>query len=137
MKEPGARGSPINNQRYERWLASFTGYAEQVTRRKLELWLDQFEAEADIAARVLDAVLFVDHNQVRTTFRQLLESLPGWNYDEGKRKGRWFFVPFSSSVGESGDTMVHIFRMATTMTQARFSVSGQLTAFLPRRNYCA
>jgi hypothetical protein len=122
MRAPQQRGTAINNARYEAWLALFSGYADQVTRRKIELWLDQFEPpEKDLAARILDAVQFFGHEHIRTTLRELLAALPGWHADEKQRVGRWFFVPFSGSVGESGDSMVHAFRMATGMTLKRFN----------------
>lgn len=67
-----------------------------------------------LAERVLDAVLFL--NTQHTRFRESLESIEGWHKQKGKRTGRWFFVPFSGSAGESGDSMVHAFRTATMMT---------------------
>ncbi len=122
MRAPRPRGTPLNNARFEEWLAPYSGYVVPVTRRKLELWIEQFDAgDCDVAARILDAVLFLGHEHVRTTFRQLLPTLPNWNGDEAQRPGRWFFVPFSGSVGESGDSMVHAFRMATGMTQRKFN----------------
>jgi hypothetical protein len=122
MQKPLDRKVPIDNPRYARWLASFSGYVSEVTRRKIELWLDQFDApERAIAARVLDAVMFIGHQQIKTQFRELLNGLSGWHEDPNKRKGRWFFVPFSSSTGESGDSMAHVFRMATGMTQTKYN----------------
>jgi hypothetical protein len=122
MQKPLNRGEPLNNARYKRWLANFSTYASHVTRQKIELWLDQFDApDQDVANRILDAVLFIGHDQIRNTFRQLLDGIPGWHSDPTKRKGQWVFVPFSGSVGESGDSMVHAFRMATGMTQKRFN----------------
>jgi hypothetical protein len=122
MQPPRPRGSPINNARFDEWLAPFSGYVVPVTRGKLELWLEQFDdADRDVAARMLDAILFLGHQHIRTTFRELLPTLPDWHEDEAQRSGRWFFVPFSGSVGESGDSMVHTFRMATSMTQKRFN----------------
>src|SRR5258706_2859399 len=122
MQKPLGREAPINNARYNRWLAAFSGYVSEVTRSKVELWLEQFgEPERTIAARVLDSVLFIGHQQIKTKYRELLLGLSGWNQDAIKRKGRWFFVPFSSSVGESGDSMVHVFRMATGMTTRHYN----------------
>ena len=122
MQKPGERGAPADNARFDDWLASFTGYASQVTRRKIELWLEQFDSpDRDVAARVLDAVLFIGNEQIKNQFRGLLKGLDGWDEDPRKRKGRWFFVAFSTSAGESGDTMLHMFRMATGMTQRKFN----------------
>ena len=122
MQKPRDRGTRIDNARYNKWLASFSGYVSQVTRGKTELWLEQFdEVDRDVAARVLDAVLFIGHEQIKTKFRELLHGLSGWSDDDSKRKGQWFFVPFSGSTGESGDSMVHVFRMATGMTTKKFN----------------
>src|SRR3954465_483777 len=121
MRTPHPRGTPVSDARYDDWLAAFFAYVEQVTRRKIELWLDQFyPPERDTAARVLDATQFFGHAHIRTIFRELLASIAGWNIDEAHRKGRWFFVPFSGSAGESGDSMLHAFRMGTGMTLKKY-----------------
>lgn len=117
MNRPLDQGCEIGAQRYRRWLAHFAGYRNPVTQQLIELWLEQFSAQdKDLAARVLDSVLFIDHHHIHACFKQLLASLDGWHISPSKRKGQWFFVPFSGSVGESGDSMVHAFRMATSMT---------------------
>jgi hypothetical protein len=88
----------------------------------IELWLEQFtSADQDLAARVLDSVLFIGTQKIHTDFRELLNGLEGWNKFKKRRRGRWFFVPFSGSVGESGDSMVHTLRMATSMTKRQYS----------------
>src|SRR5687768_17624859 len=117
MNRPLDRGSAIGAQRYQRWLARFASYRSPVTQQLIELWLAQFTPQdKDMAARVLDSVLFIGHQHIHACFSQLLKSLDGWHVSPAKRRGRWFFVPFSGSVGESGDSMVHAFRMATSMT---------------------
>jgi hypothetical protein len=121
MRQPLPRGTALDNPRFDQWLADFGGYVSPVTRRKIELWLEQFAlGDRDLAARLLDAVLFLGHEHIRVTYRTLLDTLPGWNEDAAARTGRWVFVPFSGSVGESGDSMMHIFRMATGMTKRNF-----------------
>ena len=88
----------------------------------IELWLKQFRDEhSDLAARVLDSVLFIGHDQIHQYFRNLLNGLDGWDIDPNKRIGDWCFVPFSGSAGESGDSMVHSFRMATKMSTRKFN----------------
>lgn len=112
----------MNGARYAAWLAQFSGYRNAVTQGMIELWLNQFsQADRDLAARTLDAVLFIGHQKIATDYRELLSGLDGWNKAKSKRAGRWFFVPFSGSVGESGDSMVHAFRMATSMTKKRYN----------------
>ena len=88
----------------------------------IELWLRQFSpADQDLAARVLDSVLFIGTQKIHTSFRELVGGLEGWNKTKKNRRGRWFFVPFSGSIGESGDSMLHAFRMATSMTKKQYN----------------
>jgi hypothetical protein len=121
MKRPMEQGAPIDAKRYARWLAQFAGYRNPVTNGLIELWLEQFKPnDEDLAARVLDAVLFITTQHIHTRFRETLGGLEGWHMAKSKRHGRWFFVPFSGSTGESGDSMVHAFRMATSMNKKAF-----------------
>ena len=122
MRKPMNRGAAVDGRRFDQWLSQFSGYRNPVTRRMVELWLDQFSPiDQDLAARILDAVLFIGTQKIHTSFRELLDSLEGWHKVKAKRIGQWFFVPFSGSVGESGDSMVHALRMATSMTKKRYS----------------
>lgn len=122
MKQPSPPKHPLNNNRYETWLAEFSGYTAQVTRRKIELWLEQFKLEdRDTAARVLDATLFFGSEHIRSHFRQGLASIPGWNVDPNQRSGRWVFTAFSGSSGESGDSMIHQFRLANGLSLKKFN----------------
>ena len=122
MKKPMSRGTALDARRFNQWLAEFAGYRNPVTQRMIELWLEQFAAiDQDLAARILDAVLFIGTQKIHTSFRELLNGLEGWNKVRKHRRGRWFFVPFSGSVGESGDSMVHTLRMATSMTKRQYS----------------
>lgn len=121
MNTPLNRGSAIDQKRFVKWLSHFTHYHTPVTRDLIESWLSQFSSrDRDMAARLLDAVLFITHVSMNASFRSFLESIGGWNIDKSKRKGRWFFVPFSGSAGESGDSMVHLFRQATSMTNKQY-----------------
>ena len=70
---------------------------------------------------LLHAILFIGNQKIHTSFRELINSLEGWNRAKSRRRGRWFFVPFSGSVGESGDSMVHALRMAMSMTKRQYS----------------
>ncbi len=121
MNTPLARGTAINARRYQRWLDRFVGYQNPVTRNSIENWLDQFDqAHKDIAGRILDSVLFINYQAIQNSFRSLLNSIPGWNIRAAEREGRWFFVPFSGSAGESGDSMLHYFRMANNLSHRRY-----------------
>jgi hypothetical protein len=122
MKKPMNRGAAVDPKRFARWLAEFSGYRNPVTNRMIELWLEQFPpVDRDLAARLLDAVLFIGNQKIHTSFRELLDGLEGWHKVKSKRRGRWFFVPFSGSAGESGDAMVHALRMATSMTKSQYN----------------
>jgi len=121
MNKPLERGSAVGAKRFAIWVSQFSGYRNPVTNGMIELWLDQFSPkDGDLAARTLDAVLFIGHQHIHTCYRELLGSLDGWSKTKSKRRGRWFFVPFSGSVGESGDSMVHAFRMATSMSKKQY-----------------
>jgi hypothetical protein len=123
MRRPLDRGAAINARRYQRWLAVFAGYRNPVTQVLIELWLGCFSpGDRDLAARVLDAVHFIGYQQIQNCFRQILASFQniGWHSNQRRRRGRWFFVPFSGSVGESGDRMVHEFRTANSMSRKQF-----------------
>ena len=122
MKKPKDRGAEVDEVRFSHWLSQFSGYRNPVTHGMIELWLDQFSPiDRDLAARILDAVLFIGNQKIHTSFRELVNCLEGWDTAKSRRRGRWFFVPFSGSVGESGDSMVHALRMATSMTKKKYS----------------
>ena len=122
MKRPRECGTAIDARRYRFWISEFSGYRNPVTQNRIELWLDQFKPDdRDLAARILDAVLFIGNQHIHTSFREILGGISGWNIIKSKRQGRWFFVPFSGSVGESGDSMVHAFRMATSMSKKQYN----------------
>jgi len=84
--------------------------------------LAQFSVEdKDTAARLLDAVEFISAEQIHDAFRSLLANLPGWHCDPDRRCGRFAFVAFSSSAGESGDNMVHQFRLANSLNHRGYN----------------
>ena len=122
MRQPLNRGTPIDQQRYDRWMAQFSGYHDPVTNSILEMWLRQFrKVDRDLAARILDSVLFIPAQAVKASFLDGLNSLEGWSTNASQRRGRWFFVPYSGSVGESGDSMLHLFRIAASLTQKKYA----------------
>lgn len=121
MKESLPVGHALDEGRFRGWQTEFEGYRHQVTRRRIENWIDQFEnTHKDIAARVLDCVDFFGSGRIDAAFRQILTGLPGWHRNRAQRRGEWRFVPFSTSAGESGDAMIHKFRRANTMNHPNF-----------------
>lgn len=122
MKTPLPPGTPIDRSRFSRWLLDFIGYRYSVSEQRIDRWLDQFNGEdKDTAARILDCVDFVTHQQMVAAFRNTLNILPGWDRNESLRQGRWRFISFSTSAGESGDTMLHVFRRANELTGSQYN----------------
>ena len=122
MREPQARDTPIDARRYGQWLADYSAYRYQVTEMRITSWLDQFpNGDRVTAARLLDAVDFVGHERISTLYRKCLAAIPGWNINERLRKGKWRFVAFSGSAGESGDSMLHEFRLANGLDRKKYN----------------
>src|SRR5438094_10510927 len=104
------------------WLADFAGYRVNVNEGRIDRWLQQFDpGHRDLAARLLDAVDFISYEQIAEAYRQTLRTLPGWHAAQNRRPGRWRFVPFSFSAGESGDSMLHVFRVANGLQHHRYN----------------
>jgi len=132
MKLPKQRGAPIDGARMREWLDDFAGYRVNVTEGRIDRWIDQFGTKhRDLSARVLDSVEFVSRSRVATAFRQGLRCIPGWHSRAAKRKGKWVFVPFTASAGESGDTMCHEFRIANGMGNRKFDNLFKYKSDLP------
>lgn len=122
MRRPRLSGEPINADRMQSWLADFAGYRVNVNEGRIDRWLGQFDRDhQDVAARLLDAVEFVTAEQIAEAYRQTLGTLPRWNRSAARRQGRWRFVPFSFSAGESGDSMLHAFRVANGLQHHRYN----------------
>ncbi len=121
MRPPLDRGEPIDAERVRAWLVEFAGYRTGVTEGGIERWLDQYDPDAqDVAARVLDAVELIGVEQIATAYRGILASLDGWGPSNATRRGKWRFVAFSGSPGESGDSMLHRFRIANGLGGQRY-----------------
>jgi len=121
MKHPLRRKTPVDMHRMSSWVTTFSGYRHPITEQRIERWFTQFSSEdRDLAARILDCVEFVTHVQISTAFKSILSSLDGWHIDEARRRGIWRFVPFSTSAGESGDTMLHKFRWANNLNHRKY-----------------
>ena len=123
--------SPVNDARIASWIERFGGYRREVGQPEIEAWLRQFRDNRDVGARLLDATEFLTRNDLEVAFREVLGRLPGWSAKETERSGRWFFVSFSASAGESGDSMVHVFRVANQLTHRRFNANFVYKSDLP------
>jgi hypothetical protein len=121
MRTPLAPGTAIDARRYKRWIDRFGSYRDAITHVTIESWLNQFDTgDQDLAARVLDVVDFYSQSQIYAAFRETLAALPGWHESSSKRTGNWRFAAMSSSAGESGDAMLHHFRIANKLDSKRF-----------------
>jgi hypothetical protein len=121
VKRPLAPGTPIDAKRYKRWTSRFGSYRAEITTITIQSWLKQFKKDRDLGARVLDAVEFYGQSQIYAAYRQALEALPGWHKSSLKRKGQWRFAAMSGSAGESGDAMLHQFRIANGLDTKGFN----------------
>jgi hypothetical protein len=115
MKRAKDRGTARDAARFTEWAQSFAGYRHAVDEGRLDRWLKQFDPDLDLAARLLDCVDFITHDQIAKAFRGVLNGLAGWHRMKSKRAGKWRFVAFSSHSGESADSMLHQFRVANGM----------------------
>ena len=121
MKRPNPPGAPINARRYRTWTSRFATYRDVVTNQTIESWIAQFDkVDKDLAARVLDVVEFIGQSKIHACYREALEALRGWNRDPSLREGKWRFVAMSGSAGESGDAMLHAFRLANHLDTRAF-----------------
>lgn len=122
MKAPKAPGTPIDTRRVRNWAQNFASYRHQVSQQSIGDWLNQFKDEArDIAARLLDTVDFYTADRISAAFKSSLDSLPGWDVDHDKRTGTWRFAALSRSAGESGDAMMHRFRVANKLDARKYN----------------
>lgn len=122
MKQPSSQGTPVDSRRIRDWVNVFAGYRHTVLEPRIRDWIDQFDdTDEDLAARILDCVDFYSFDQIAAAFRDVLKSLEGWDSNPDKRKGRWRFVAYSASAGESGDSMLHKFRHANNLAGSKYN----------------
>lgn len=122
MNKPKDANTPIDSKRFRKWIAVFGTYRSAVTQLLIEEWIQQFrKKDKDLAARLLDSVMFFEHSSIASNFRSVLSSMTGWHINPSKRKGRWFFVAMSGSAGESGDLMLREFRRANGLNHSTYN----------------
>ena len=121
MRRPKASGVPIDGARLADWADRYADYHKRPTKPKLLAWIDQFSRpDRDLAARVLDSVEYFSHEAVEDALVQRANSLPGWSRSRTERSGKWRFVAFARAAGESGNAMLHKFRIAANLTGPSF-----------------
>lgn len=122
MRQPLAPGTPIDAKRYKRWITRFGSYRAAIINPTIQSWLQQFtRSDRDLAARILDTVDFYGQSQIHAAYQQALKSLAGWHANPARRIGRWRFAAMSGSAGESGDAMLHLFRIANNLDAKAFN----------------
>lgn len=120
MRTPKSRGAPIDSTRLAGWARRFSGYRRPITEQAIDSWLGPFGDQQDVGARLLDSVEYVSHDLIDGAFKAILPRLSGWSKGTAGRTGKWRFVAFSTSAGESGDSMLFRFRTANGMSAARY-----------------
>ena len=118
MRTPRVRGAAIDSSRHAGWAQRFVGYRRPVTEEVIVSWLGSFGDHRDVGARLLDSVEYVTHDRIDEAFKAILPRLSGWSKNPARRTGKWRFVAFSTSAGESGDSMLFRFRTANGMSAA-------------------
>lgn len=116
MRRPKKAGTPITLKRRSDWVGAFGAYRHPVNVNTIDMWLQQFaEEHRDIAARVLDAIDFVDSQRIANFFRTSLGAMEGWSLNPAQRQGKWRFSPWSTTAGDSAGRMLHEFRLANNL----------------------
>lgn len=122
MREPRQPGDAIDERRRRGWINRFGSYRAGIDNVAITSWLEQFdETDRDVAARILDVVEYYGQSQIFQAYKQALTSLQGWDPAASKRQGKWAFCAMSRSAGESGDAMLHNFRLANKLDKAKYN----------------
>lgn len=121
MRAPKDRNSPVDQARKDAWLDSFAAYRVTVNEPRIDAYLRQFDTQdIDVAARVLDCVEFFGPEKIANAYRSVLGAIPGWSKTAVGRTGEWRFAAMSTTAGESGDSMLQMFRAANGLGGSRF-----------------
>lgn len=120
------------NERLVAWRERLKHYKEPPDEAAIDAWFARFdEADRPVAAKVLDRVKVVGHAEIMQGYHDALKALPGWDPDETKWTGRWFFVGFGGP-HESGAAMVRPFCEANAMAYGKFNKRFVSLSDLPR-----
>jgi len=137
MKAPLQRGAAIDNPRMEKWLDRFRYYRDPPDRAAVRAWLHRFNSnDRDIAARILDCVEVISEKEIHEGYSRVLKALPGWHTNKQDRDGNWYFVGFGDA-GESGQSMVRIFREANNLASEKYNYLFCNILDLPRKKATA
>jgi hypothetical protein len=115
--------SPIfDDARLNKIYSRFVRYQRAISPRDISNWLLQFRPDdIEVAQRIIEHIIFIDEDEIRSHFSTSLNNLEGWNHQEALREGKWRFVAYSGSAGESGDRMLHLFRRTNNLSGNQFN----------------
>ncbi len=134
MKKPNRRTTKVNARRVRTWVNEYANYRHTVSEHRILEWIKLFAPKhRDLAARVLDCIDIITHDQIVAAYKSILRGLDGWNRDKRKRKGKWRFVAYSASAGESGDSMLQKFRHARRVPNRIGGTAARARRLLARR----
>lgn len=132
---PQPRGAAVDMARVSGWLADFAGYRFPINEGRIDRWIKQFEPnDYDLATRLLDCVDFVSQARMIVAFRSFFDICEGWDINPEQRRGKWCFVAYSASAGESGDEMLHLFRLANKLNGRQYNQLFKYKSELVREN---
>ena len=118
-------------ERLAAWFGRFRFYRHPPSQEELLAWIQQFSPEDHrLAATILDQVVLLSDVEIQQGYHDALAALPGWSVDDAVRQGNWVFVGLGGQ-GESGQTMLHMFREAVGLTSDRFQAMFATPADLP------
>lgn len=105
----------ISQEEIDGWYDRFRSYRQPPSRDDISAWLRQFEAQhLPTAKKVLDNVILIADADIQGSFRAALDAIPGWSRIVADRAGKWAFLGLGGQ-GESGATMLHMFREANEL----------------------
>jgi hypothetical protein len=120
VRNPRKPGAAVDQKRRKKWIDRFGSYRSGIDNIAIMSWLEQFSnPDRDVAARVLDVVEYFGQSHIHAAYSEALAGLPGWDIAASRRRGKWAFCAMSRSAGESGDAMLHSFRIANKLGAAR------------------
>ena len=125
------RGTAISPARISSWVEYFSSYRKAPTKKDINAWLARFsDQHQDLAARVLDCTKIISETEILQGYRDILQSLPGWDSAEHNRQGKWYFVGFGQA-GESGGEMLRKFREANALSSSQHDPLFKTSTDLP------
>lgn len=126
-----------SDDKLSEWEKRFKYYRRPPDIADIVAWLELFRPEdRSTAEKVLENINLISESEIHVGYHEALAKLPGWDRNQKRRKGRWYFVGFGGQ-GESGAHMARIFREANHMASDRFNHLFCTARDLPSLNLTA